>query len=98
MGRDPFPSVGMPTPNFFQWMLGNKLSSCLMLFMMSNSIESMLMSTGAFEIYIDDEKIWSKLESGRPPSSVELIQAVDGHLAVKGVDKLPSSFGFEIDN
>jgi len=84
MGRDPFQSIGMTSPAVFTWMLNNKLSACLMLFMLSNSIEGMLMSTGAFEIYLGPELIWSKLESGRVPSPVELIQAIESHLAIKG--------------
>lgn len=28
------------------------------MFMLSNSIEGMLMSTGAFEIYLGEEQIW----------------------------------------
>ncbi|KAI1730569.1 rdx family domain-containing protein [Ditylenchus destructor] len=94
MGRDPFQSMGMTTPTVFTWMLNNKLSSCLMMFMLSNSIEGMLMSTGAFEIYFGEEQIWSKLESGRVPSPVELLQAIDSHLAIRG-SKVPSSFGFD---
>ena len=65
-------------------MLTNKLSACLMLFMFSNSIEQMMMSTGAFEIYIGNERIWSKLESGRVPNPGELIQVIDDHLAILG--------------
>ena len=74
MGRDPFPSLGIATPSVYTFMLNNKLSACLMLFMLSNTLEGdfknfymvyfcsgMLMSSGAFEIYIGDERIWSKL-------------------------------------
>jgi len=94
MGRDPFQSLGMATPAVFAWMLSNKLSSCLMLFMLSNSIEGMLMSTGAFEIYFGEEQLWSKLESGRVPSPAELIQAVDSHLAIRGQGAQGRAFGF----
>lgn len=54
------------------------------------------MSTGAFEIYIGEEQIWSKLESGRPPSPGELIQGVDSYLAIKG-DKIVTGSSFEFD-
>lgn len=94
VGRDPFASMGIATPGIFNWMLSNKLSSCLMLFMLSNSIEGMMMSTGAFEIYLGEEQIWSKLESGRVPSPPELIQAIDSSLALTG-NKITGSFGFE---
>lgn len=75
----------------------------LIIFNFVNKIESkilgMLMSTGAFEIYIGEEQIWSKLESGRPPSPGELIQSIDSYLAIKG-DKIStgSLFGFDSDN
>lgn len=94
MGRDPFPSFGVPTPGFYTWMLSNKLSACMMLFVLSNSLENMLMSTGAFEIYIGEEQIWSKLESGRVPSPAELVQGIDGYLALHG-GKSTADFGFQ---
>jgi len=96
MGRDPFPSLGMPTPSIYTFMLNNKLSACLMLFMLSNTLEGMLMSTGAFEIYVGNDLIWSKLESGRVPSPQELIQSIESHLELKGSKTLGASesFGF----
>jgi selT/selW/selH-like putative selenoprotein len=93
MERNPFTSLGMNTPGIYNWMLSNKLSACLMLFMFSNSIESMMLSTGAFEIYIGEDQIWSKLESGRVPSPAELMQAIDSHLAIQGAKV--GDFGFD---
>ena len=95
--RNPFESLGMRTPGFFVWMTQNKVSACMMLFLFSNSIEGMLMSTGAFEIYLGDELIWSKLESGRIPSPTELIQAIESHLELNGA-KLASGTSFGIDS
>lgn len=43
------------------------------------------MSTGAFEIYLGDEQIWSKLESGRVPTPTELVQIIDQHMELRGV-------------
>ena len=40
----------------------------------------------AFEIYLGDELIWSKLEAGRVPSPVELIQAIESHLQIAGAN------------
>nr|AVA09701.1 putative effector protein [Heterodera avenae] len=98
-GRSPFPALGLDTPTFFQWMLSNRLSAALMLFLFSNAIEGMLQSTGAFEIYIESDLIWSKLESGRVPSPPELIQAIDSHLAIRGggAGRFGSSSSFGID-
>ncbi|VBB30819.1 unnamed protein product [Acanthocheilonema viteae] len=94
MGQDPFASIGQPTPRIFSWALSNKVSSCMMLFLLSNTIESSLMSTGAFEIYLGDEQIWSKLESGRVPSPSELVQIVDQQMELQGV-KVPDTFAFD---
>ncbi|EFO26500.1 hypothetical protein LOAG_01986 [Loa loa] len=94
MGQDPFASIGQPTPRIFSWALSNKVSSCMMLFLLSNTIESSLMSTGAFEIYLGDEQIWSKLESGRVPSPSELVQIVDQQMELQGA-KVSDTFAFD---
>ncbi|KAJ1346982.1 hypothetical protein KIN20_001916 [Parelaphostrongylus tenuis] len=83
-GRNPFLSIGMAEPAILQWAQSNKISACMMLFLLTNMIESTLMSTGAFEIYLDKEQIWSKLESGRVPSPQELIQIIDSQLELFG--------------
>lgn len=83
-GRDPFAHFGYPTPTFYSWMLGNKMSACMLTFFLGGSIENMLMSSGAFEITIGEERIWSKLESGRVPSPAELIQGIESYLSVHG--------------
>ncbi|KAE9552489.1 hypothetical protein FO519_004302 [Halicephalobus sp. NKZ332] len=95
--RNPFEAVGMQTPGFFVWMTQNKVSACMMLFLFSNSIEGMLMSTGAFEIYLGDELIWSKLESGRIPAPTELIQAIESHLELSGAKLASGTFGIDSD-
>ena len=48
--------------------------ACLMIFFFSNSIESALISTGAFEISINDVPLWSKLQTGRLPAANEFVQ------------------------
>jgi selT/selW/selH-like putative selenoprotein len=73
-GQNPFILLNMPTPRVYLWALQNKMYACLMIFFLSNSLESYLMSTGAFEITVDDVPLWSKLETNRLPSSNEFIQ------------------------
>lgn len=41
-----------------------------------------LISSGAFEISINDIPVWSKLETGRIPSPQELFQIIDSHINV----------------
>ena len=41
-----------------------------------NLIGSNLLSTGAFEVYIQDELVWSKIETGRLPDHKYLLQEI----------------------
>ncbi|CAF1086721.1 unnamed protein product [Rotaria sp. Silwood1] len=72
--QNPFSFFHISTPKIYLWALQNKMYACLMIFFLSNSLESYLISTGAFEISIDDVPLWSKLETGRLPSNNEFIQ------------------------
>jgi len=60
----------------FAWAIENKIYACMMIFFVSNAIESQLVSTGAFEISVDNMPVWSKLESGRIPQPPELFQVL----------------------
>lgn len=55
--------------------------------MLCNVLSSQLMSTGAFEVYINNELMFSKLQSGIIPSSERLSQLVleyaEAHHAMK---------------
>ena len=77
---NPFPMMGMDTPSPFMRALENKMYACMMLFFICNAVESQLVSTGAFEISVDNMPVWSKLESGRIPQPPELFQIIDNHL------------------
>lgn len=85
-GITPFPSLGMTTPQFYVWMTENKMHACLMIYFLSNAIESQLVSTGAFEIALNDVPVWSKLETGRIPSPPELFQIIDNHILLRSTD------------
>jgi selT/selW/selH-like putative selenoprotein len=76
-GQDPFVYLNMNTPNVFTWATDNKLYASLMIFFISNAIETQLITTGAFEIYLNDMQIWSKLQSDRMPHEKELLQMLD---------------------
>uniref|UniRef100_A0A8C4QG27 Selenoprotein T n=1 Tax=Eptatretus burgeri TaxID=7764 RepID=A0A8C4QG27_EPTBU len=83
-GRNPFPLLGLDTPNAWNWSQNNKIYACLMIFFLTNMIENQCLSTGAFEVVFNDVPIWSKLQSGRVPSLPELAQILDNHLAMGG--------------
>lgn len=90
-GSNPFAALGMQVPAVLQWAQSNKLSACMMIFLLSNMVEGTLMSTGAFEIFLGERQLWSKLESGRVPAPGELIQMIDSQLELLG--KIPTSTG-----
>jgi len=83
-GQNPFQMLGMQTPSAFQWALNNKLSSCMMLFFISNAVEGQLISTGAFEVSFNDQRIWSKLESGRVPQPEEIFHMIEDQIRLVG--------------
>ena len=74
LGQNPFLLLNIPTPAIYRWALENKMYACLAIFFLSNSIETSLISTGAFEISINDVPLWSKLQTGRLPSANEFVQ------------------------
>jgi len=84
---------GDATPSAFRWALDNKLYACMMLFFISNAIESQLISTGAFEISVDSFPLWSKIESGRIPQPPELFQILENHFKMNagGQDHLSTT-------
>ncbi|KAJ8030771.1 Thioredoxin reductase-like selenoprotein T1b [Holothuria leucospilota] len=53
-GKNPFPHLNIDTPNAWNWAVENKIYACMMLFFISNAIETQLVSTGAFEISLND--------------------------------------------
>ena len=94
-GFNPFQFFGNAAPpSWWSWCVESKLYSCLMCFFLTNAIEGQLMSTGAFEISLDDMPVWSKLETGRIPQPSELFQIIDNHLGLQFENKLDLTTGF----
>lgn len=79
-GYNPFPLLDIETPRIWTWSQENKIFACLMTFFLCNIIETQCLSTGAFEISLNDVPVWSKLESGRVPNIRELLQILDNHI------------------
>jgi len=70
-------------PQFLLWAWENKGYACMMAFFIGNAIENGLTSTGAFEIYLSGDKMWSKLESGRIPSQGEFMKMINDNMALE---------------
>ncbi|KRZ67163.1 Selenoprotein T [Trichinella papuae] len=72
--------LNISIPPIYVWAMQNKVSACLMLFFMSTAVENYLLSTGAFEIFMNDIPLWSKLDVGRIPQITELFGIINAHL------------------
>ncbi|MBN3282804.1 SELT2 protein, partial [Polyodon spathula] len=86
-GYSIFPMLGMDPPRIWTWSQENKISSCLMVFFLSNMIETQCLSSGAFEITLNDVPIWSKLQSGHVPNIQEIFHILDNHLKMNQIDR-----------
>ncbi|TMS01793.1 Selenoprotein T2 [Larimichthys crocea] len=89
-GQNPFILLGLDTPRAWTWSQDNKIFSCLMAFFLCNMMETHFLSTGAFEVTLNDVPLWSKLQSGYVPNIQEIFQILDNHLKMNQVD--PMSF------
>uniref|UniRef100_A0A6G1SRJ1 Selenoprotein T1b n=1 Tax=Aceria tosichella TaxID=561515 RepID=A0A6G1SRJ1_9ACAR len=79
MDINPFTYLQMETPRLWTHMTQSKVPSSLIILFITNSIESNMMSTGAFEIFYNDMPVWSKLTTGRMPTGPELMSIVSSH-------------------
>ncbi|KAI8125692.1 SelT-like protein [Lucilia cuprina] len=77
---DIFGAIGQATPSWWRHLLDNKLYACMMIFFVGNMLEGQLVSSGAFEISLNDVPVWSKLQTGRIPAPQELFQIIDNQL------------------
>lgn len=77
-GETIFQMLNMPEPQMYQSMKANKMTSFLLLFLLNN-VGNSLLTTGAFEIFIDGELAFSKLATGRFPSGDDLVRIMAEH-------------------
>ena len=75
-GTQIFKMIGIEEPQVMLQMKENKVMVLGALFLINNFGNSQL-STGAFEIYVNDSLVFSKLGSGRTPSQEDMDRLVD---------------------
>ncbi|XP_028043276.1 thioredoxin reductase-like selenoprotein T homolog CG3887 [Bombyx mandarina] len=85
-GVNIFAWLNKPQPAWWSWCLENKLYACMMMFFLANMIEGQLISSGAFEISLNNIPLWSKIETGRIPQPSELFQIIDNTLQFSKMD------------
>merc|ERR1719428_1637510 len=64
-------------PELLKTLTSNKFASFMFIWMVGNLVQTQLISTGAFEIYHGDAKIWSSLAEKRLPNLGDIYQAFE---------------------
>lgn len=64
-------------PQIYKQIMGNKVVLFMIVFVVGNNLLSAMTTTGAFEVYLDGNKIFSKLEKGRAPQPTEILDAIN---------------------
>ena len=74
-GDTVFQTLELPEPTQYTWIKQNKFMFFIIIFFINNLGNSML-ATGAFEVYVDDQLIFSKLASKRLPTADDIVLAL----------------------
>ena len=82
LGQSIMAKLNIPEPKFLKDVNENKVFAFIALFMLNNIGNSML-STGAFEIYLDGKLVFSKLEMGKLPNGEDLLNILS---TLKSID------------
>lgn len=77
-GANVLRNFNVPVPDFVQQLENNKLPVFMGLFMVNNLANSMV-ATGAFEVYLDDQLVFSKLQMKRFPAARDIVQGMSMH-------------------
>ncbi|KAL3772084.1 hypothetical protein ACHAW5_004922 [Stephanodiscus triporus] len=64
-------------PEFYYKMKDNPALTFIVVFLVIPSYVQSFANTGAFEIYVDEKLIFSKLETGRMPNLAEVVRALE---------------------
>ena len=70
-----FKALNVPEPKFYVAMKENPVMTFICLFII-NTMGASQLSTGAFEIKVNDVTIFSKLQTGRMPQLVDIVEGL----------------------
>ncbi|GAB4848488.1 hypothetical protein Ancab_003192 [Ancistrocladus abbreviatus] len=72
-GDQIFPRLGIsPPPPWYYTLRANRFGTISAIWLFGNFAQSFLQSSGAFEVYVDGELVFSKLKEQRFPGEIEL--------------------------
>ncbi|KAJ6345314.1 hypothetical protein OIU78_008062 [Salix suchowensis] len=88
-GEQIFPMIGlMAPPPWYYTLRANKFGTIASTWLLGNALQSFLQSSGAFEVYCNDELVFSKLMEARFPGEIELKDLVGRRLANSGISDI----------
>lgn len=71
------------SPDMARGLSEKRVGLCIGTWIIGNFMKNSLTSTGAFEIFYDGQKIFSKLDTGRLPSLTEINDGINALMASK---------------
>jgi selT/selW/selH-like putative selenoprotein len=80
-GDQIFAALKFTPPPIYHKLKEKKMMVFFFVFFMGNSLRDMLTSTGAFEVSLDGETVWSKLASGEKPGLADIDRIFAGKFA-----------------
>ncbi|KAK9279142.1 hypothetical protein L1049_012819 [Liquidambar formosana] len=87
-GEQVFPMLGiMAPPPWYYSLRANRFGTIATTWLLGNVLQSFLQSSGAFEVYCNDELVFSKLQEGRFPGEIELRDLITKKLANSRIAK-----------
>lgn len=84
-GDQIFPRLGISPPPWYYQLRANKFGTISAVWLFGNFFQSFLQSSGAFEVYIDGELVFSKLNQQRFPGEIELRDLVGKKLSTSSI-------------
>ncbi|XP_048565046.1 selT-like protein isoform X1 [Triticum urartu] len=86
-GDQIFPRFGMVPPPWYYSLRANRFGTMASVWMFGNFAQSLLQSSGAFEVYCNGQLVFSKLSEQRFPSEFELRELIGNRLSDSQIGK-----------
>ncbi|KQK10426.1 selT-like protein isoform X2 [Brachypodium distachyon] len=80
-GDQIFPRFGMVPPPWYYSLRANRFGTMASVWLLGNFAQSLLQSSGAFEVYCNGQMVFSKLSEQRFPSEFELRELISNRLS-----------------
>lgn len=73
-------ALGVPPPAVLEGLKQNRMAVCAGAWFVGSAFSQSMLKTGAFEVSLDGELVWSGMQTGRPPNGPgEVLKALYAH-------------------